>query len=1034
MASGIQDRVFCRGCSKFFPPRGFTLHQAKTQRPSCRQVYMEDLASLTDEEEDAMDTSSEPDMSSVRGPSLEPQLREMNVEPNDHVVAGDPMQVDLSDDDNSDNEDAVSIRSSLSNIDSDADIARMESELERIWEPTRPGAPNTSATPVPPNDGDVDAEQEGNPQLDAATPPRAKFRVPPGHGITPAVIVKFNDKNPHSRAGEAVFIDKDGDEVYASAVGGDANNPYAPFLSEEDWDVACWAKKCGAGSTAFSELLGIKGVTEKLGLSYKNSDELNKIIDEKLPSRPVFRRHEVVQNGEVVEFYSRDIIDCIKTIWADPDFVDDLILQPEKHYVDDAKKKRMYYDMHTGNWWWSTQKAIEKRTNRTHCTVVPVIISSDKTQLTLFRGQQCYPVYITIGNLPKHIRRKPSRQSQMLLAYLPTTKLEHVTNKASRRRSLSNLFHHCMRHITKPLERAGKNGLLLISGDGKARRCYPILAAYVGDYPEQCLVTLVKNGQCPVCPTPRNEIGDPSQTKRPRSSKRVIRALESARKGPRIFARSCKRQGIKPVQSVFWKSLPYVNIYKSITPDILHQLYQGVFKHLVSWIRELVGDEEIDARCRRLPPNHHIRLFMKGLSHLSRVTGMEHDQISKFLLALVADIQLPNRTSSSRLVQCVRALLDFMELARYPIHTDDTLAELADALDDFHKFKVIFSDFDIREDFNIPKIHFMSHYIELIRRFGAPDNFNTEYTERLHIDLAKDAYAATNKKDEYPQMTRWLDRKERIIQHEKHIRRRLNNTANSPGHIDKPPPSLIPQRRLHMSMYPSTTAVSLDTLSTTYGATAIVTAIARYVIKLQQPTITNRDLTLQAEDFHIPFQKLPVFHRIKFVSNDVYSLTPLKDIVVDSIHIDPPVETNDGRVIPGRFDTALIKLINNTDITTDNLRVAQVRCVFTFPKRALAVWFPSGFPHTHMAYVEWFSAMSPGSMDTNTGLFKVTRLQDNGVRRAAIIPISMIIGSVHLYPKFGPQAPTAWTSSNVLDAATYFYVSEFSDRFTYSIL
>ncbi len=36
------------------------------------------------------------------------------------------------------------------------------------------------------------------------------------------------------------------------------------------------------------------------------------------------------------------------------------------------------------------------------------------------------------------------------------------------------------------------------------------------------------------------------------------------------------------------------------------------------------------------------------------------------------------------------------------------------------------------------------------------DNFNTEYTERLHINLAKDAFHMTNTKDKYPQMTAWL--------------------------------------------------------------------------------------------------------------------------------------------------------------------------------------------------------------------------------------------------------------------------------------
>jgi len=63
--------------------------------------------------------------------------------------------------------------------------------------------------------------------------------------------------------------------------------------------------------------------------------------------------------------------------------------------------------------------------------IVPIIISSDKTQLTQFRGKQAYPVYLTIGNILKHIRRKPSRQGQVLLAYLPTSKLSHITNKSS---------------------------------------------------------------------------------------------------------------------------------------------------------------------------------------------------------------------------------------------------------------------------------------------------------------------------------------------------------------------------------------------------------------------------------------------------------------------------------------------------------------------------------------------------------------------------------------------------------------------------
>jgi len=62
--------------------------------------------------------------------------------------------------------------------------------------------------------------------------------------------------------------------------------------------------------------------------------------------------------------------------------------------------------------------------------VVPVLLSSDRTQVTLFGSKTAYPVYLTIGNLPKDIRRKPSHRGQILLAYLPTTKLKQVTNHA----------------------------------------------------------------------------------------------------------------------------------------------------------------------------------------------------------------------------------------------------------------------------------------------------------------------------------------------------------------------------------------------------------------------------------------------------------------------------------------------------------------------------------------------------------------------------------------------------------------------------
>ncbi|KAF8490231.1 hypothetical protein F5888DRAFT_1621135, partial [Russula emetica] len=187
----------------------------------------------------------------------------------------------------------------------------------------------------------------------------------------------------------------------------------------------------------------------------------------------------------------------------------------------------------------------------------------------------------------------------------------------------------------------------------------------------------------------------------------------------------------------------------------------------------------IDARCRRLPPNHNIRLFMKGISTLSRVTGKEHAQMASVLLGLIISIRLPGGRSPSRLLRAVRGLLDFLFLAQYPMHTTETLKLLRDALKRFHDNKDIFVDLSIRDNFNIPKLHFLDHYLIRVvwfrlNRTKLDRGHTTEYTERLHIDLAKDAWDATNGKDEFPQMTVWLERHEKIFRHAKYIKWRTS--------------------------------------------------------------------------------------------------------------------------------------------------------------------------------------------------------------------------------------------------------------------
>jgi hypothetical protein len=56
---------------------------------------------------------------------------------------------------------------------------------------------------------------------------------------------------------------------------------------------------------------------------------------------------------------------------------------------------------------------------------------------------------------------------------------------------------------------AGKNGVEMTGSDSFVQKVYPILACYVANYTEQCLVSCSKYGTCPKCQGPADKLQDP---------------------------------------------------------------------------------------------------------------------------------------------------------------------------------------------------------------------------------------------------------------------------------------------------------------------------------------------------------------------------------------------------------------------------------------------------------------------------------------------------------------------------------------------
>ncbi|KAI6017981.1 hypothetical protein BKA83DRAFT_4058579 [Pisolithus microcarpus] len=800
---------------------------------------------------------------------------------------------------------------------------------------------------------------------------------------------------------------------------------WAPFHTEGEWDLARFLMK-NVGQTKMDEFLKLNIVRES-GVSFESARSFLKRVD-KLRTGPAWSCEMIDVCGDVVgedgtlkheqlELWRRDPIECVQDLMGNPAFRDAMSYVPQRAYTDANGENRIYDEMWTGNWWWDVQSRLPEG-----AVVAPVILSSDKTTLSQFSGdKKAWPVYLTIGNISKDVRRQVSSHATVLIGYLPVSKLECFQKKS---RSLAGyrLFHHSMSLLLRPLAEAGRHGREMVCADGYLRRVHPVLAAYIADFPEQCLVACNKESRCPRCLVQSNKRGDLEEWAS-RSMADTLKTLYRMRKNKR--SRKFDAEGLRAVFDPFWKDLPFTDIFACLTPDILHQLHKGVFHdHLVQWCTSIIGEKEMDARFQAMTQYPSLRQFKKGISSVSQWTGTEHKEMERVFVGLLAG------AVDDRVLLVARSLLDFIYYAQLQRHTDITLAAMEESLKTFHHHKHVLVELGVRQDFNVPKIHSLQHYVTSIRALGSADGYNTEYPERLHIDYAKDGYRASNKRDYVEQMALWLQRQEAIHYKTAYLawrRPRALTTLCCRRYVR---PHLFYEHISALTLFkpakahykvaktPSRRQVSVASIESDYNALDFLPALERFLVSR-----LGRRRMIQP----IGSDRFNVYNHLYIATGP--SVISGHGRILQKIRASPQIAARGRKAeTPARFDTVFVmdEERPRTDCPIINyVQLAQVRVIFKLPEHL------GTSPHP-LAYVEWFTTLQ--WRDPVSGLYIVTRSTRNRRHNAAIISIDRIVRACHLQARCGREISKDWSAASVLEKATSFHLNSYIDLDTFLAL
>lgn len=263
---------------------------------------------------------------------------------------------------------------------------------------------------------------------------------------------------------------------------------------------------------------------QSFSFSYNGAD----LGDENLPAWKKTTYQLSVRNAKAL----------IQEQLACPEFKDSIDYCPRQIFGD--HKNRIWSDFMSGNWAWEQcvslfsdlfshfnlyiiiiKNVLSADVENDGAMFVPVILGSDKTTVSVATGNvEYWPLYLTTGNVHNSARRSHGSAVGLLgFLAIPKSKfsyylcLFHITfdyiidifipadkefqNDQEFRDFRRQLFHVSLEAALAPLHSAMTKPEVTLCADGHYRRAIYGIGPYIGDYPEQVLLTCIVQGWCP---------------------------------------------------------------------------------------------------------------------------------------------------------------------------------------------------------------------------------------------------------------------------------------------------------------------------------------------------------------------------------------------------------------------------------------------------------------------------------------------------------------------------------------------------------